>query len=67
MTTEGGQAILGSPNGKGIGFFLSQHKDQLGVKTVESVTVFTTQGESPATSEPEAWYQAYFTIVDVPK
>jgi hypothetical protein len=60
MTTEGGRAILGSPNGKGIGYFLSQHKDQLGVKTVESVTVFTTPG-----GEGEAWYQAYFALADV--
>ena len=38
------QAILGSPNGLGVGYLLAQHKDVLGVKVVESVTVFGAEG-----------------------
>lgn len=32
-------ALLGSPNGSGTGFMLAQHKDQLGRKTVKSISV----------------------------
>jgi hypothetical protein len=35
-----GKALLGSPNGAGVGFLLAQHKSQLGHKTVESIRVF---------------------------
>ncbi|KAF7868626.1 hypothetical protein EAF04_005157 [Stromatinia cepivora] len=60
MSTPEGQALLGSPNGKGVGFFLSQHKGSLGIKTIESVTVFATDAND------DYYYQAYFSIVDVP-
>lgn len=40
MDTEEGQALLGTPNGAGVGFMLSRHKAQLGIKTVSSVSVF---------------------------
>jgi hypothetical protein len=40
MDTELGQAILGSPNGNGVGWLLINHKQQLGVKTVVSVDVW---------------------------
>ncbi|KAJ4376870.1 hypothetical protein N0V86_006306 [Didymella sp. IMI 355093] len=34
------QALLGSPNGLGVGYFLAQHKHKLGNKSVERTTVF---------------------------
>ncbi|KAF3051890.1 hypothetical protein E8E11_011235 [Didymella keratinophila] len=34
------QAILGSPYGLGVGYFLAQHKYKLGNKSVEKITVF---------------------------
>jgi hypothetical protein len=33
-------ALLYSPNGRGIGWLLTQHKTQLGLLTVSSITVF---------------------------
>jgi hypothetical protein len=40
MTTEEGRAILGTPNGIGVAYLLSQHQKQLGRKTITSVQVF---------------------------
>jgi hypothetical protein len=60
MTTDEGKAILGSPNGRGVAFFLYQHKNILGIKTVDSVTIFSTTG-----GDGEAWYQAIFTLKDL--
>ncbi|KAF2812679.1 uncharacterized protein BDZ99DRAFT_354869, partial [Mytilinidion resinicola] len=40
MDSEEGKALLGTPNGNSLGWFLINHKAQLGLKTVESVTVF---------------------------
>ncbi|KAH7413607.1 hypothetical protein DE146DRAFT_749811 [Phaeosphaeria sp. MPI-PUGE-AT-0046c] len=34
-------ALLGSPNGLGAGFFLAQHKAQLGNKVISKITVWT--------------------------
>ena len=34
------KAILGSPNGAGVAWFLIDHKAQLGMKTVSKITVF---------------------------
>lgn len=40
MTEEDGQALLGTPNGCGIAWLLIQHKEQLGVKVPDAVTIF---------------------------
>ncbi|RDW59246.1 hypothetical protein BP5796_12170 [Coleophoma crateriformis] len=63
MTTDEGKAILGSPNGRGVAFFLYQHKTVLGIKTVDSVTIFSTTGKD-SDSHDETWYQAIFTLRD---
>ncbi|KAB8067803.1 hypothetical protein BDV29DRAFT_196156 [Aspergillus leporis] len=39
-------ALLYSPNGRGIGWLLTQHKAQLGLRTVSSITVFGADGEA---------------------
>ncbi|KAF2713396.1 hypothetical protein K504DRAFT_498213 [Pleomassaria siparia CBS 279.74] len=41
MDSEAGKALLGTPNGRVIGYFLAQHKAELGQKTVTKVTAFT--------------------------
>ncbi|KAL3464834.1 hypothetical protein BJX64DRAFT_286022 [Aspergillus heterothallicus] len=38
-------ALLNTPNGFGIAWFLIQHKAQLGIKTVSEITVFGADGE----------------------
>jgi hypothetical protein len=38
-------ALLGSPNGRGVAYLLIQHQKQLGHKTVENITVFRRQLE----------------------
>ncbi|KAK3715708.1 hypothetical protein LTR37_006933 [Vermiconidia calcicola] len=40
MDSKQGKAILGTPNGNGVAWFLIQHKAELGHKTIESVVVF---------------------------
>ncbi|KAJ5663783.1 hypothetical protein N7507_004514 [Penicillium longicatenatum] len=57
MSSDAGKAILGTPNGGGVAWFLVDHKNQLGVKEVESVRVFKTDG-----SDGEDWYHAIFNI-----
>ena len=44
MSDERGQAMLGTPNGAGIGYLLATHKEQLGDKAIETV---------------QAWWQAF--------
>jgi len=36
-------ALLGTPHGRGIVYFLTQHPNQLPGKILESITVFTTK------------------------
>ncbi|KAF2097652.1 hypothetical protein NA57DRAFT_77904 [Rhizodiscina lignyota] len=43
-STQEGQALLGSPNGGGVGWLLAQHKDALGKKAVRGIKVFATPG-----------------------
>ena len=45
MGTSQGKAILGSPNGIGTAYMLFNHKTQLGRKTVDSITVYTIDGD----------------------
>jgi hypothetical protein len=40
--SENGEAIIGTPNGRGIVWLLATHKQQFGAKTVESVRVWLT-------------------------
>lgn len=40
MVSEAGKVLLGSPNGRGVAWFLLQHKRAFGFKTVERVVVF---------------------------
>lgn len=42
MDTDQGRAILGTPNGGGVAWFLINHQAQVGTKTVKSVTVLST-------------------------
>lgn len=35
-----GQALIGTPNGGGVAWLLAQHKEQLGVKVIDKVTLF---------------------------
>ncbi|RFU33648.1 hypothetical protein B7463_g2679, partial [Scytalidium lignicola] len=60
MDTEEGQAILGSPNGSGVAWILINHKDNnlLGIKTIQSVTVWQVDSDSP-----NPGLAMYFTIL----
>jgi hypothetical protein len=40
IQTEEEKALLVTPNGSGVGWLLVQHEEQLGWKTIESVTLF---------------------------
>lgn len=40
MTHPDGQALLGTPNGRGVAWLLIQHKEQLGLKVPEAVTIY---------------------------
>jgi hypothetical protein len=40
MIESGARAILGTSNGHGVAYLLAQHKEQLGVKVIDSVTIF---------------------------
>lgn len=43
MDTDQGRAILGTPNGSGVAWFLINHQMQMGTRTVKSVNVFSTE------------------------
>jgi hypothetical protein len=60
METDERKAILGSPNGYGIPYFLITHKKQLGLKTVKKVTVFA--DDEPSQPRPPS---LVLHIVDV--
>ena len=40
-TTDAGTALLGSPNGWGVGYMVAQHNQELGGKVVDRVVVFS--------------------------
>lgn len=56
--TDDGKALLGTPGGSGVSFFLSQHRDQLGKKVVLKANIWVTQ-QSGAN-----WYNIGFAIGD---
>jgi hypothetical protein len=62
MDTERGQAILGTPNGKGVAWLLINHKDQLGAKTIESVTIWVDDLDVAIEARMER--TMYFTVAD---
>lgn len=43
--TDEGHALLGSPNGAAFAYFLMQHKRELGMKTIQRITVFKAETE----------------------
>ena len=51
-------ATLSSPNAKGVGWLLGQHKDAMGVKTVDRVNIFN----CPA-ADGDAQWCVYLHIV----
>ncbi|KAK5132539.1 hypothetical protein LTR08_008856 [Meristemomyces frigidus] len=69
MSTDAGRAILGTPNGNGVGWLLFSHREGLGWKTITSVTMWD-QRLSPKDREDQAtWRMAarpclVFDVVD---
>lgn len=61
MSTKEGRAILATPNGVGAAYFLINHKEDLGHKTITKVTVFKTDGQKP-NGDPEDWYHFIFYV-----
>ncbi|KAK2762134.1 hypothetical protein FQN54_001141 [Arachnomyces sp. PD_36] len=61
MSTKEGKAILGTPNGSGVAFFLLNHKPELGVRVPTKVTVFKTIGRD-SDGQPEDWIHFLFSI-----
>lgn len=51
-------ALLGTPNGAGVGYLLLDHKGVLGFKTVTSITIFG--------KNPDALLDVLFQIQDMP-
>ncbi|PPJ52496.1 hypothetical protein CBER1_10713 [Cercospora berteroae] len=50
ILTSEALAILGTPHGKGVGWFLAQHKLYLGVRTVDRINVFNCPKQSTYTA-----------------
>ncbi|KAH8731830.1 hypothetical protein GQ44DRAFT_603811 [Phaeosphaeriaceae sp. PMI808] len=64
IDSEEGKAFLGSPNGRGTGWLLGQHKEQLGWKAVDSVTLFEFRSRQDWSAEKHIWCLC-FHIVEV--
>ncbi|KAL1797202.1 hypothetical protein ACET3X_003808 [Alternaria dauci] len=64
MPSDEALALLGSPIGSTVAFFLIQHKEELGLKRVTSVTIFR---DHNTISHLTAEVQLLFRIDDVPK
>jgi hypothetical protein len=45
--TEAGQALLGTPDAQGAAYLLIQHKDALGHKLIDKITIFWEDRLSP--------------------
>lgn len=62
----GSMAILGSPNGAGICFFLIQHKAQLGLKKISEVVIWNSNGDQPLSSGlTDTFVNLRFTVANV--
>jgi hypothetical protein len=44
-STWDAQALLGTPNGAGVGYLVAQHKDELKIGSVEKVTIYFTNND----------------------
>ncbi|KAJ5403995.1 hypothetical protein N7509_003866 [Penicillium cosmopolitanum] len=64
LSTDEGLAILGTPNGAGVAWFLINHKPELGVRAPNKVTVFSTLAQD-AYGQPEDWIHFLFYIAPV--
>jgi len=60
MTDAAGLAVLGTPNGRGVAWLLATHKEQFGRRTIESVRVWSDDGDP---SDANLAYYLYFKIV----
>lgn len=58
MSDEKGQAMLGTPNGIGVAYFMIQHKQELGVRAPTKVDVFSL----PSPIEVEGDYCTFCSI-----
>lgn len=56
MQRDEAKALLGTPNGSGVAWLLAQHKEQLGHKTVDEVTLFWDE-ECSLTGPPSLLFQ----------
>jgi len=64
--TDEALAILATPNGLGCAYLLAQHKEQLGVKKISSVYVWSHSQWDLNTDSRNLDMSMYFTIMDVP-
>ncbi|KAH7410130.1 hypothetical protein DE146DRAFT_775521 [Phaeosphaeria sp. MPI-PUGE-AT-0046c] len=55
--SEEGQALLGTVNGLAVGYFLAQHKSQLGLKHVSKITVFIDDLKPPGSLNMLFWVE----------
>lgn len=63
MTSDQGKALLGTPNGGGVAWILINHKAQLGIKTISSVTIWkTTEIAQLENGETGPGYEMLFTF-----
>jgi len=64
--SDGGKALIGTPHGSGICWFLWQHQDDLGTKTIDKITVFrtTAPGEDEKMND---WVNLHFLIKEAEK
>ena len=60
MSNPGGLAMLGTPHGRGVAWLLASHKEQFGKRTIESVRVWSDDGDP---SDPNLFYYLHFKIV----
>jgi hypothetical protein len=63
IDSEEAKALLGTPNGSGITWLLAQHKEELGCKTVEKVTLW--YSPSVSRSDKEGIPSLLFHLKDV--
>lgn len=61
INSEEGRALLGTPNGYGVGYLLLQHRADLGQKMIRSVNIFSSSARAPY-----SWLMLRFNIVDAP-
>jgi hypothetical protein len=64
---ENGLAILGTPNGAGVAYFLFQHKEYFWEKTISKVRVWKTPPSEGSSKSKQPWLQMVFYIEDIPQ